>query len=143
MSSDLSGFDDYAYETLAGQCAIVAALVIALHENGVLAQGRYSDALQRLWMEMPEREAVGEAGAVIERLLDLLDARASSACPSGDAEMKPRVSAFAGRPANDDAVVRPVPAPLKALLHALCGAGPGPSGRSGRDRTSASQTESQ
>lgn len=121
MSSDVSGIDDYAYETAAGQCAIVAALVIALHENGVLPLGRYSDTLHRLWMEMPEDEAVGEAGAVVERVLDLLAARACTAYPSNGGEQD--IPAFARRPVNDDAIGRPTLTPLKALLHVLCGAG--------------------
>lgn len=79
MSNDTPGIDDCAGEMAAGQCEIVAALVLALHESGVLPQNSYSDTLHRLWTRMPEEEAVGEAGAVIERMLDLLSARACKA----------------------------------------------------------------
>ncbi len=111
MASDVSGIDEYVCEVAAGQCAIVAALVIALHENGILPQDRYGDVLRRLWSGMPEEEAVGEAGAVIERVLDLLSARAGVAYQVEDAEQKQKISTFARRAVNDDAIARPAPRP--------------------------------
>lgn len=114
--------DDYAYQSAAGQCATVAALVIALQENGVLPLGRYSDALHRLWLEMPEDEAVGESGAVVERVLDLLAAHASTAYPSKGG--KGDIPVLTRRPVTNDAIGRPTLTPLKALLHFLSGARP-------------------
>ena len=75
MNHDLSNIDKLHNEAVAGQCAIVAALVVALDESGVLPKDKYYDALRRIWIQMPEEEAVGEAGAVIDRLLDLLRPR--------------------------------------------------------------------
>lgn len=76
MSHDVSDIGRHGDEVVAGQCVIVAALIVALHENGVLPKDKYRDALQRVWIGMPEEEAVGEAGAVIDRLLDFLRAGA-------------------------------------------------------------------
>ncbi len=76
MNYDLSDIDKHGDEAVAGQCAIVAALIMELDESGVLPKDKYNDALRRLWIQMPEEEAVGEAGAVIDRLLDLLRPRA-------------------------------------------------------------------
>lgn len=140
MSSDMSGFDDYAYETVAGQCAVVAALVIALHDSGVMPLQRYNDALHQLWLEMPEQEAVGESGAVIERMLDLLAARAVTAVPPGDEERTRGIPAFARKPGNRDAMARPAPTPLKALLQALRRPGRQARRRDGRDRFSVSES---
>lgn len=109
MASDASGIDQYVCEVAAGQSAIVAALVIALQESGILPQGRYSDVLHRLWGEMPEEEAVGEAGAVIERVLDLLGAGAGTAYPSDDTVRKQNISTFTRKAVNDDAIAQPVP----------------------------------
>ena len=66
--------EEYPYEMMQGHCATVAALVIALDECGVVPKNRYTDVLHRLWQEMPEEEAVGEAGTVIERVLDEVQA---------------------------------------------------------------------
>lgn len=88
--------DEGAGERLAGYCATVAALVIALDESGVLEKNSYRDALDRLWLGMAEEEAVGEAGAVIERMLELLDAYPSGKCPSADAEEKREIWTLAG-----------------------------------------------
>ncbi len=77
MSSELSGIDQYVSEVAVGQSAIVAALVIALQESGALPRDKYGEVLNRLWREMPDEEAMGEAGAVIERVLDLVGAHPS------------------------------------------------------------------
>lgn len=92
MSDDAIEVENVASQFLTGQCTVVAALVIALHENGVLPQGNYSAILQRLWSRMPEEQAVGKAGAIIEQMLDLLSARAFAAFPPGGAEPKPEIS---------------------------------------------------
>lgn len=93
MSDHEIDVENVAGECLTGQCTVVAALVIALHENGVLPQDSYSDVLQRLWSRMPEDEATGEAGAVIEQMLDLLSARAAAPFSSGRAESRPHTLA--------------------------------------------------
>jgi hypothetical protein len=64
--------DDFANELTAGHCAAVAALVIALDEFGILSKSHYSNILESLWEEMPDEVAVGEAGVVIERVLEHL-----------------------------------------------------------------------
>lgn len=102
MSSDLSATNDYVSETAAGQSAIVAALVIALNETGVLPMDKYADVLNRLWIRLPDEEAEGEAGAVIARVLDLLGTLAGSALPSGEAARGQPASTAPGRPVNDD-----------------------------------------
>ena len=89
MSDHEFEVENVAGECLTGQCTVVAALVIALHENGVLPQNSYSDALQRLWSRMPEEEAIGEAGAVIEQMLDLLAAREATPFSSDRSEPRP------------------------------------------------------
>jgi hypothetical protein len=121
MSSDVSGVDKYVDGIMAGQCAVVAALVVALHEAGVLPKDEYAAALNRLWIGMPDEEAVGEAGAVIERVLDLLSARAYTADPSDDAAGEQAISARAGKPVIEDATARPAATPLRSLLHAFRG----------------------
>lgn len=74
MSDEARGLYQLAREKAEGQCAAVAALVIALDDAGVLPKENYTDALNRLWLDMPEETALGEAGGVIERMLELLDA---------------------------------------------------------------------
>ena len=93
MSDHEIDVENVAGEVLTGQCTLVAALVIALHENGVLPQDIYSDVLQRLWSNMPEEEAIGEAGAVIEQVLDLLAARAAPPFPINGAGSRPHTLA--------------------------------------------------
>lgn len=72
------GIDERLAETMMGHCTTVVALVIALEKYGVIAREKYIDALHSLWQEMTEDDAVGEAGAVVERVLDLLDADTGS-----------------------------------------------------------------
>lgn len=55
-----------------GQCAVVAALVLALDEACVLPRERYAHFLHDLWLAMPEERAVGVAGAMVDRVLDLV-----------------------------------------------------------------------
>jgi len=96
MSSNKPRINEAGDERLAGYCATVAALVIALDESGVLAKNSYRDALDRLWFAMEDEEAVGEAGAVIERMLDSLDTHVSGNCPSADTEEKQDIWTQAG-----------------------------------------------
>lgn len=56
----------------AATVSALAALIVALDENGVLPRQRYCDVLLRWWNEMPEEDAQGATGFVFERLLDLL-----------------------------------------------------------------------
>jgi hypothetical protein len=121
MSNHLNGVDEYVDGISAGQCAVVAALVMALHETGVMPKDEYTAALNRLWIGMPDEEAVGEAGAVIERVLDLLGARASSANRPDEAVEEQAISARAETPVNEDAIPRSAATPLKSLLHAFRG----------------------
>ena len=93
MSDQEIDAEDIAGEILTGQCTVMAALVIALHENGVLPKDSYSDVLQRLWSRMPEDEAIGEAGAVIERMIDFLSVRAVAPFASGRADSRPHTLA--------------------------------------------------
>ena len=65
---------------------------------------------------MPEEEAVGEAGAVIERVLDILDMEGSSHGQSNDAEQGQDIWDFTGKAVNDDAHARFARTSLKALL---------------------------
>ena len=118
MTTETAGIDPCAQDTKTGDCAIVAALVIALHDNGILSTHQYSSALERLWLAMPEEEAVGETGEVIEHMLEMVAARAdtgSSFEPKPPHE-PPQVLADI---ANNDAIPRPTPS--RALFHALCG----------------------
>lgn len=94
MSHDASDIDNHRDEAVAGQCAVVAALIVALHETGVLPKDKYRDVLHRLWIGMPEEQAVGEAGAVIERMLDLLHTRASVICLSDETAQNQEISTF-------------------------------------------------
>ena len=67
----MPSIDEHA-EEIAGLCAAVAALAIALDRAGSLPTARYRETLERLWLAMPEIDAVGDAGAVIERILNHL-----------------------------------------------------------------------
>lgn len=98
----MSGIDDRADDMLAGHCATLAALIIALDGNGVLPKNKYEDALRRLWLEMPEEAALGDAGAVIERMFELLDV---PTVPTGSPDVavrQPEPWRFAADPVNDD-----------------------------------------
>ncbi len=103
MSIDTTGIREHVREATEGQCAVVAALVIALHEAGVLPQDKYTNTLHRLWISMPEGEAVGEAGAAIERVLDLLNETAVSRFSCGNIVQDQPVSASDRRPVGDEA----------------------------------------
>jgi hypothetical protein len=75
-----------------GIATAVAALALALEENGVLHKDAYCGALRRLWDAMPDGEAIGESGAVIEKVLGILD-DAGSGSPEGSEGRKPRLVA--------------------------------------------------
>lgn len=66
--------DEFRDECANGTCVAIAALVLALDKADVLPKQAYAAELGRLWLHMPEEQAVGEAGAVIERTLELLGA---------------------------------------------------------------------
>ena len=75
MTDSVPDIGEFAQDMQTAHCAVVAAVVIALHENGVLSRASYCDVLQPLWTEIPDDEALGEAGAMVERALDLSAAR--------------------------------------------------------------------
>jgi len=106
MNNYQSGTSKHIHELAAGNCAIVAALVIALHENGILPQEKYRNVLQRLWVMMPEQEAVGEAGVVIEQLFDLLDTGTCTTPTSDKAGQNQETASAAGRSIMDDVIAR-------------------------------------
>jgi len=64
--------DPYVDEIAEGQCAVVAALVLALDEACVLPRERYSQFLHQLWLAMPDDRAAGGAGVMIERTLAMV-----------------------------------------------------------------------
>lgn len=105
---------DHAQQISEGHCAAMFALVLALHESGVLPFEKYRETLHRVWAKMPEDAALGEAGAVIERVLDLLSARAETGDRSAEVTNTPQFQVIAGRPVNDDAVAGSAPPRLKA-----------------------------
>ena len=115
MTGDVTGIGDYLHEVTEGQCAIVAALVMALHESGMVPKERYRGALLRLWRSMPDNDAAGEAGAMIERVFDILDGlpdRTSDGRPpavyrSADLDQTQKISALLPNATNDDALARP------------------------------------
>jgi len=63
---------DYPETGAQGIAAALAALAVTLERNGALRRDQYSETLRKLWLAMPEEQALGEAGAVIEGLLSLL-----------------------------------------------------------------------
>jgi len=75
--------DEYNEDSTSGIATALAALALALEEKGALRKSDYSDALRRLWNDMPEDEAVGESGAIIQKVLDVL-AIADSRAPAGN-----------------------------------------------------------
>lgn len=95
MNEDRSGMSEHVREIADGQNAIVLALVVALHDSGVLRRDSYCDALQRLWAEMPDEAAIGEAGAVIDRMLEALAATALPSDLSDGPESLHELSGFA------------------------------------------------
>lgn len=56
-----------------GMVTAIAVLALALEENGVLRKDSYCGALRRLWNAMPEDEAAGEPGAMIGKLLGVIE----------------------------------------------------------------------
>ena len=99
MSRDELGIRAHADETAAGLCAILAALVVALDENGVLPRRLYCEALRALWIEMPAAHALGAGGEMIEQVLDLVGVDD----PSSHEVPESAFSAGNGVAANDDA----------------------------------------
>jgi hypothetical protein len=80
--------DEYNENNTSGIATALAALALALEEKGAIRKSDYSEALRRLWDEMPEDEAVGESGAIIEKVLDVLavtDTRATAGNGVGEA----------------------------------------------------------
>jgi len=75
--------DEFNDGATSGIAMSLAALALALEENGAIRKRDYRDALHRLWDDMPEDEAVGESGAVIRKVLDVLAGPADGA-PAGD-----------------------------------------------------------
>ena len=57
----------------AGTPAALAALVLALEEQGALSRDRYRDILEGLWTAMPEDAAFDREAQDCERLLEFLD----------------------------------------------------------------------
>jgi hypothetical protein len=110
------GIEAHAHEMMRGHCVTVAALVIALDECGVVPRSRYNEALHRLWREMPEEEAVGEAGAVIEQVLDLLETDGDLHGNSDGAEPGQHIRDFTRKAVNDDIHAKLARASLEALL---------------------------
>lgn len=98
----MSASENECHEMATGHCAVLAALVIALDESGVMPKEVYSDALHRLWQDMPEDEAIGEAGAVIERVLDMLESPGGSGSQSDDKSDEQSRWNFVDDPVNDD-----------------------------------------
>ncbi len=105
---------DHAQQISEGHCAAVFALVLALHESGVLPLSVYRETLHRVWAKMPEEVALGEAGAVIERVLDLLGAPTETGDRSTETTNTPAFPVIAARPVNDDAVAGSAAPRLKA-----------------------------
>ncbi len=62
-----------------GLSASIVALVATLEGEGAVTPGAYRRHLLSLWHGLPEEVALGEAGGVIEGLLDGLDKAASPA----------------------------------------------------------------
>ncbi len=56
-----------------GLCASIAALIVALDEADALHRERYEDILKHFWVTLPDDLADGDAGAVIEQVLELVD----------------------------------------------------------------------
>jgi hypothetical protein len=77
MTHDAPTSDAYVDEVADGQCAIVAALVLALDEACVLPRERYAHFLNAFWRAMPDEDAVGGAGTMVQRVLDLVAAGAA------------------------------------------------------------------
>lgn len=82
--------DEYNENNTSGVATALAALALALplEEKGAIRKSDYSEALRRLWDKMPEDEAVGESGAIIEKVLDVLavtDTRAPAGNGVGEA----------------------------------------------------------
>jgi hypothetical protein len=75
--------DEYNEDGTFGIATALAALALAMEEKGALRKNDYSDTLRRLWDDMPEDEAVGESGAIIQKILDVLAATDSKA-PAGN-----------------------------------------------------------
>lgn len=84
--------DDYNENCLPGIVTAVAALALALENNGGLRRQDFGNTLRRLRDSMPEDEAVGESGAVIERVLEALaDARKATGNRANEADTGPAV----------------------------------------------------
>ena len=102
MKCDESEINEYIRETVAGQCAVVAALVEALDRAHVLPRDKFKEALNRAWVAMPEAVAVSATGAVIKHVLNLLCDDACDTLPSADAALRQLAPTVVGRPIDDD-----------------------------------------
>ena len=65
--------DAFGFATTPDMPAALAALVLALEEQGALSRDRYRDILVGLWTAMPEDEAFDREAQTCERLLEFLD----------------------------------------------------------------------
>lgn len=79
----MSRTDEYNENNTSGVATALAALALALEEKGAIRKSDYSEALRRLWDKMPKDETVGESGAIIEKVLDVL-AVTDTRAPSGN-----------------------------------------------------------
>lgn len=77
MQVDNAAECDEENKPRSGICASIAALVVALEKAGALQRRQYEDILKHLWTILPDDEAEGDAGAVIEQVLDLIARHAS------------------------------------------------------------------
>ncbi len=91
-----------------GLCASIAALVVALDEGGALHRDRYEEILGHFWAKLPDDQADGDAGAVIEQVLELVvmyahdKAGCSIDLENGKQLLTAQVSASNGREYTDE-----------------------------------------
>ena len=119
MNSDGFGIRDHAVGTAAGQIAIVAALVVVLDKNGIVPRQQYCDALHRLWSEMPEEQAMGAAGELVERVLDHIGVPLGRDEPALPGEPESELLAAPETPSSGGHTASSGSRPLNSILNAV------------------------
>lgn len=73
----MDSIEDYVKDSMEGLFVVTETLLAALCDSGHLPREKFCRTLEDKLSEMPEDEAYGDKGAVIERVLDVLSAAAA------------------------------------------------------------------
>ena len=94
----MDSVEDYVKDSMEGLFAVTEALLLALCKDGHLPSDSLPKTLENTLSELPEDDAYGDKGAVIERMIDFLSAKA--------VEGQHKVTSLHGDKANDESLPR-------------------------------------